>query len=371
MGAFKQSQAAAQGIIPFNPNIGSENEFVAYVAGTNTAFVSATDMNLPLPFVENIRALVMRELHYKGGSDIQWYCPIVGQYQLDSLSSADYEITYTETDGTVVTAPAFAEGALFEKVETNEKGVQVRTPQVEPVISLVDGTSGGNYVCINDAQQLKNLVTMWNNWVKNSGIESFSTKTGVLSTELGINVLCSVAMTRMWLGVQETGTMSKPHPKKRVEIHDKRLDQVKNKAFSSTPYVTRQAIVDLSQGRIWDAPYTQVLQTWILPTCEEEVVPQTSQSTDLPRYQSMFDETKSASRTTGVTGITLSALHDAYAAKMTKGQLATADDWSQFFSECAAQGRGGILSGLVASLVGKAFPGVSGVANAIADALPL
>jgi hypothetical protein len=371
MGMFKESQAAAQGIVPFNPQTNNQNEFVPFVAGTNAAFVSATDQNLPMPLIENLRALVMRELHYKPkGEDVQWYVPVLGKYWLDQLNSSDYQVSYV-IDGVPTTESVFAQGALFDRIDINEKGIQVKTPQVEVPINLVDGSSGSNMVCINDTTQLKRLADYWNDWLKTSGVESYSCQTGAVSTELGINVLCSVAMTRVWLPVNIQGTMSKAPSKKKIVVHDKRLDQIRHKTLTTTPYALRQAIVDLSQGTIWDAPYSQVLQTWFLPTVEEEVFPQTTQSTDLPRYQSMFDETKSAARTTGSNGISLADLHSAYAAKMTKGKLSAPDDWSNFMVEMSKQGRGGILSGLVAGLVGAAFPGVAGIATTIANALPV
>jgi len=41
-----------------------------------------------------------------------------------------------------------------------------------------------------------------------------------------------------------------------------------------------------------------------------------------------------------------------------------------FFKQMADNGRGGILSSLVAGIAGAAFPSIAGVANSVASALP-
>jgi len=205
---------------------------------------------------------------------------------------------------------------------------------------------------------------MWNNWLKNPGVQTFSVQTGTLGTEAGINALCSISMTRIWVSTPQV----KEVPKIRVE--DVRLRQARYRAMVNTPFSLRQAVIDTSQGEILSAAYEQVLQTWILPIDENEFDNTTNQSVDIQRWQFMMDEPYSISRSSGENGVSMGALHLAFAAKMTKGKFAATDDWTSFFDEMAKTGRGGILSGLVAGLVGSAFPSLAGTASSIANALP-
>jgi len=364
MGAFKKTQAAVQGLYPYAPSGMSDSQFVPYVASANTCSLNTLDMELPMPLIENIRALVARKIKFPASAhDVVWYCPILGQYSADVLVNADYPVTYIN-EGVPGSKAAFGAGALWEEIKKGPKGEEVRTRLVEAPISLIDGASSTNLVAINDPDQLKILVAMWNNWLKNSGVQTFSVQTGTLGTEAGINALCSISMTRIWVNTPQV----KEFPKIRVE--DVRLRQARYRAMVNTPFSLRQAVIDTSQGEILSAAYEQVLQTWILPIDENEFDNTTSQSVDIQRWQFMMDEPYSISRSSGENGVSMGALHLAYAAKMTKGKFAATDDWTSFFDEMAKTGRGGILSGLVAGLVGSAFPSLAGTASSIANALP-
>jgi len=328
---------------------------------------------LPTPLIENIRALVMRYISYGGNAEnIQYYLPILGQYQLDRLDEGDYLATLTIA-GVDTTTTVFASADSVWKEESFGKdGTKISKVLAEPVISLIDGSSGSNLVAINDPVQLGILTAQWNTWLTASGCQTYSVATGVLSTELGINVLCSISMSRLWIarGATTHPDLKKVNSSKQLRIVDSRDTRPENRSMFTGPYSQRQAVVDTSQGDILDAPYSQVLSLWILPTNADEVELNTTNSMILQRYQFINDELRSAARTSGQAGMTLSSLHSAYAAKMTKGKTAESDDWTKFFQEMAARGRGGILSGLVAGLVGSAFPSVAGIANSIAGVIP-
>jgi len=275
----------------------------------------------------------------------------------------------------------FVSGALWEETKKNLKtGEEQKVQLVEAPISMVDGSSSSHLVYINDPQTLQGLCTMWNNWLKTSGVQAFSVQTGTLGTEAGINALCSIAMSRIWIpvpgGKSEKGSQEHKTDRRRSVKGEKRnIVNIRRKAqkyrgLTSTVYANKSAIVDVSQGEILAAPYEQIMQTWILPIDEDEYVPSTDQSTSVQRWQFMMDEPYSNSRTSSDAGITLASLHMAYASKMVKANLAAVDDQTAFFNEMARLGRGGILSGIVANLVGSAFPALGGVANSIAGALP-
>jgi hypothetical protein len=81
-------------------------------------------------------------------------------------------------------------------------------------------------------------------------------------------------------------------------------------------------------------------------------------------------ERYSIARVTADLGTSLAALHQTYALKMVKAKLAEKTDISDFIDEMAKLGRGGILSGLVAGLVGTAIPSLKSTAQAIAEVVP-
>jgi hypothetical protein len=383
-GAFKQSQSAVQGIYSFAPSGASDSEFVPYVSSANTCLINTLDMQLPEAMVENLRALSARTVKTKRRNTNKakttqnyWYMPILGEYYGDSLESTDYSVTYlSAVTGLPVTVPVFATGAIWEKTEKGPKGEIVKTNVVETQIGLVDGSAAGTLVFINDPEALKKLIDMWNMWAMNSGVSSYTSKLIQLGTEKGINVLCSLGMTRIW---NTQGGFRHPDDHRvrtpsidrsnRPIYSDLRMRGVRMRPLVSGPYSDRAAIIDVSQGIILSAAWEQILQTWILPIIDDEI--EAPQSTIIQRWQFIMSEPLSIARSSGESGISLASLHFAYASKMTKSKLAFQSDWGQFFSEMAALGRGGILSGLVAGLLGTAFPAISGVASSIAQALPI
>lgn len=358
MGAFKDSQAAVQGIYPFIPTSGTDNQFSPFVASSTQCSIDTLDMNLPIPFVENIRALIARMLQYLGEQDVVWYMPILGQYAMDVLDSADYIVIALGNDALPHEYPVFATGAIFESEEVSPKGIVTVLPLVEAAISMVDGSSGSSLVFINDPERLKMLCVLWNRWLNGSGVSSFSTALCTLGTEKGINVLCSVAMTRVWSEIG--GTRKHDVPKKETagettaistqgsigkksskRFVDKRLKGAKMRSVTSTVFADRKAVIDLSQGEIIASAYEQVLGTWILPIDDNEAIIG-EESTVIQRWQFIMEEPFSKARTSGETGVSLATLHATYAAKMVRGDLAPKDDWSEFFTEMARLGRGGI-----------------------------
>lgn len=375
MGAFKETISASQGIYPFTPTSGIDNQFVPFTSGGNTCPLETLDMQLPVPFIENIRALAGRWVF--GGSDGDfWYCPVLGQYATDALNTTDYVVTYTGSDG-AVTSNAFATAAIYREKEINAKG-EVKTRMLtEATISLVDGSSGIDLVAINDPKRLKELLTMWNDWVKTSGVASYSVQLGTMGTEKGISILCSLAGTRIWvptpsLRTQLTGPLRERRSSSSnlIEFVDIRMEKPRFHGLLTSVYANRQAITTTHQCEVLAAPFEQVLDTWIMPIVQDEKIIGES-STVLQRWQFIMGEPHSTNSTSGEQGTTLSTIHSTYASKMVKSNLSQADDWTEFFNSMAKLGRGGILSGLVAGLVGKAFPALGGVASTIADALPL
>lgn len=375
MGAFKETACSSQGMYPFTPTSGTDNQFVPFVSSSNTCPIETLDMQLPTPLIENIRALAGRFVF--GGLDGDyWYCPVLGQYATDVLATGDYQVTYTGSDG-ALTANAFATSALFRETEVNAKGEKKVRMVSEAVINLVDGSSSTDLVAINDPKRLKELLALWNDWLKTSGVASYSVQLGTMGTEKGISILCSIAGTRVWVPAPSLRTRTTGPLRERrssssnlVEVVDVRMEKPRFHGLLTSVYAGRQAITTTHQCEVLAAPFEQVLDSWIMPVVQDELIVDES-STLLQRWQFIMGEPHSTNSTSGAQGISLSTIHSTYASKMTKSNLSQADDWTEFFNTMAKLGRGGILTGLVAGLVGKAFPAIGGIASTIADALPV
>jgi len=379
MSALKDTQALVQGLYPRQPNAGDQNEFVAYVASATTCPINSGNMQLPNFMIENIRALVARWSTMGGApkpgkkvspSDVQWWIPVLGQYQNAVLNGPDY--TYTiAMDGTVL--PSFTTTSLERRRRDSKvKGGEVREAMSETPISLVDGSSvlSSNpvFVYINDPGRLRQLESIWNTWISTVGVSNFSSNLGTMGTELGISVLTSIAMTRHWIPITEN-----VHHQKIVPVADDVIDKrLIERRLANTVYSQQQAIADSSQSIILAAPYEQVLNTWILPV-NLALLPANSLLTDstaLPRWQSLMGEPYAASYTSGQTGMLMSMQHAVYAAKMTRTRNTPESDVDTLIKLLAQQGRGGILSGLAASFIGSVFPAASGLASTVASVLP-
>jgi len=280
----------------------------------------------------------------------------------DGLDSANYPVTYAYGGG-FGPVSVFQTGALFQKRTPTAKGEFITKTMLETAISLVDGSSGSSLVQINDPARLKTLVTLWNTWLTNSGVATYSSQLGSVGTEKGITALSSISMTRHVTTVPES-------IKATMQLNtDIRLLKPSNTAMRATVFSGYQAFADSSQGTIIASLYEQVLGVWILPWILTEDAALTD-STLTQRWQFIQGEPYLASLSSGVDGVLLSDLHMAYAARMTKAKLGVEDDWVDFFREAAQKGRGGILSSLVASFVSNAFPSIGPIAKSIANILP-
>jgi hypothetical protein len=368
MGAFKNTQSGVQGLGPLIPTTPNDNVYCALQAGIGTQYISPTDMKLPVFLIENIRALVFRKNYpARSGSegDPQYWIPILGKRVDDTLSHADY--SYTIESDPPVTYSSFASPASVYEVDGPKGTTKV---QVETPIDFIDGNSSSGYLAINDGDRLSQLVAMWNEWV--NLIASHSTQIGSFGTELGISILTSICMTRH---VNEITVGEKSGSRQLARKQDVRL---KSHGLSRGNYLQMQAVLDSSAGVILSAPYEKILSLWILPVnlVRFQSSP-TVQSTQLQRVQGNVHEPYGNPRVSGEDqGVIMADLLEKYASAMVKGQFAAQDDISQFLSECAAKGRGGILSALlggvaktIAGAVG-APPGVSGVIDSISGALP-
>lgn len=362
MQAFKETQTAVQGVGPILPTSSNDNQFLPFVAGNNCCYLAPSLMSLPTPFIENIRALSVRAV--RAGGSIEYYIPVLGKYFEDELVRGDYvvEIGDPPESVTVFKDPT----TIFTKEIYDEKRkITVRVPMAETSISLVDGYGVAGLVAINDPTRLTELTTLWNEWLNESGLTNYTAGLGVMGSEKGLNALASSIMTRHWVTAEDSKDRQERHQ------NDSRLVTRSKKRLVSTVYSDRLAIADTSRVTIFTTAYEQVLSIWVLPSLYTTLNVPLGQSTLVPRAQSMMQEGYLAPSSSGNSGKALSVSHALYASKMIKGKLAAKTDWELFFEEMAKEGRGGILSGLVANLAGAAFPSLAGIAKGVADMIPI
>jgi len=302
-------------------------------------------MCLPEPIVENIRALLAREISINSNKDILMFVPVLGQYNYDKLTSTDY--TFQTADGANIFS--FSQESSFFKKVTDDKGVETKVALAEQIISLVDGNTSGaftGYVAINDPTRLLELTNLWNTWISQLNVATFSVPLIQMGTEKGIKGLSSVSMTRHWTYLQQSLTKGRSKSKSKMSgFEDARL--AKNRKLVSTPYAVKQALAESSQGPIIATAWEEILSIWILPTNYAISGETVNDQTEFQRWQLLTGEPFSAITTAGETGLALSTMHSSYAQKMVRPRDAPASEWDNMFKELAASGRGGVLTGLL------------------------
>jgi len=157
---------------------------------------------------------------------------------------------------------------LFFKKVIDDKGTETKVALAEQVISLVDGNTSGaftGYVAINDPTRLLELTNLWNTWISQLNVATFSVPLIQMGTEKGIKGLSSVSMTRHWTYLPQSLTKGRSKSKSKMSgFEDSRL--AKNRKLVSTPYAVKQALAESSQGPIIATAWEEILSIWILPT---------------------------------------------------------------------------------------------------------
>jgi len=378
MCAFRDTQPAVQSLYPVTPATNSDNQFVAFQAAAPSCALQDTGMILPIPLIENIRALSGRRVG--NGNKVSHYVPCLGMYYNDELDAIDYQVGLT-LGGVDYTYPPFAAAPQLPLQDANASLVNAFSSSVN------------DYVQINDPERLGSLTSIWNRYIQNWPA-TYSVPTGVLGNELGINAVCSINVTRHWFPLSSSARLTdhvkkvtvvdskgthverapKDLPVLKKELSKKMLDdkiyrgdpRMAAYVAPSSPYSFRTYAVTTSQSAILAAPFNQVQNVWILPVNNALGSTTSTGETFYTRYQELMQEPFSAIATSGNDGISLGEMHGRYANQMTHNRTAPESTWIQFFNEMAALGRGGILSGLVNSFLGPgAGDAVAGVLGAL------
>jgi len=386
MGAFASTQPGVQSILPILPSSSSDPQFLPFIAGVGTVFLAgASQMLLPITIVENIRALTHRAHVQKfpnGNVAIKHFIPILGQIFGEGLNSADYNVTVQTQEGPVM-YPVFASSAtLF--TTTNEKNETVALAEVP--IDLVDGSSSGSFVAINDPMRLSQLVDLHNVWVKT--LQAFTCKVGVVGTDAGVNILSSIQNTKMFTDLlpdkggvairQGGGTSSissieaKPQKRRSGKVQKPYIDaRMVKRSLHVSPFVNRSLIVVTQHDPALAAVWTTVHNFWIFPSVR--LLPANfNNATSWQRMASTWEEPHSIVVSNENTiPPTFAQYHLIYAQKMVKARNGDEIELDQFIDECTKAGHAGILSSLAAGFLRTVGgPTVGAIADSVASVLP-
>jgi len=370
MNAFKDTQSGVQSLFPNAPISDTDNVFVPFVSSATTCAQGSIGMKLPLSLVENIRSLVGRHIKgLKAEHDILSFIPVLGKMSQINLTASSYTYSANTTGSGPLSGPSFATEPVIELFLKDEKKGErwEKSTLAEPVINLVDGyttSAPAGYVFINDQTRLQTLVSLWNNWLA-LGLDSYSDPLVQMGTETGINVLTSIGCTRHIIPTPTSTALA-------MTLKNQRDARVRVHMGGPNPYDGFQTAADTFRDRPLSTAYEQILSNWILPSNFIVIGTSSNDQTGIQRWQLMEGEPFTASRSsTGVQGPVVSQQHFAYAQKMVHSKGAQKNDWLELFETASAQGRGGVLSGLIAQFVGTTWGSTAGsIANAIASILP-
>jgi len=351
MAAFDDSQLCGQSLYP-RARIGNLNEFASFVCGINTAPQSgATNMRIPLLLKENVLALRERVINAgrSGAANPLVWMPILGQYENDRLEPESYCNTIDETE-----YPAF----FFN--------------QQEVPVSYIDGSSGKEFVWINDPGALIPIIEQWNNWTVKMANYYWTMDT--IGSDMGIDPLFSGCMTRHWLNIEPR--TAPPVPTRRKS--QPKLPPVPKKRFERLRqqdgiYGSRKALAVSCYVPPFKSAWEGVQQFFVLPI--NKIGPaQPGDPTTFTSYQRIAafrGETYQIPLGSGEGNfVTLADLHFLMATQMVKTKFAEVDMTQKVIEKLGENGDAGILSSIVASLAGKIIPGVGPVAEAIANVVP-
>jgi len=359
-----RSQAAVQAILPRSVANANDNEFTPCLSTSSTCPLVSSGMKLPLMLIENVKSLMCRYAVTKKGKPV-FFCPILGKYKQDALVSSDYQVVIPSQAPNPPNTPfnVFTATPAMRRRRRDSKGREVLEVLVEPIIDLVDGNSPAGYVFINDPKRLGTLASLWNDWI--SKFSTYTMTQATMSRDFGVNICSSVGLTKHWV-VQSTPDVERNH----LDVFDSRVSG--KREFVNTAYATRGIVGITGHDKLIDAVFTKIQKVWVLPVNHSITGSSSSDQSGFTRQSLILGEGFSVATTTEFEGISLSTQHVSYASLMVKQAQGPPNEIEAFFTEMAAKGTGGILSGLVSGFIGKAFGTTAGsIASSIADILPI
>jgi len=355
-----QTQPGVQSLYPVVPGGSGDNEFVAFVQGTTTVALGSSNMKVPKPFSENISSLV--DLHCGRYNDVNLYIPVLGKMYSDVLVPGDYQYEYTNENGDKIKANVFSsEPPLFVRKRNPKTGTSEMVATAETPVDLIDGLANSQYLFINDLTRLTALSAIWNTWI--SRFASYSSPFTTIQREHSPTPLWCLDQTRIWANPPQ---MVKDRESDFVDMRVAR-----DRGLSATVYAGRQQVAQT----YWTEPFGEadaITSYWVTPSAKLTVGADLNDTSSYVKLQILNQELYGKSTSPdGFEGITLSAKHSTYASSMVHARDGESS-LDSLMNALDAQGKGGILSSLVAKFIGSTFGDTAGsVANTVADALPI
>jgi len=382
MALFGDSQYMLQGLYPIIPQGGTDNQFVAYLSTLGTCDVESTaNMLLPVPFVENMRALTKRCQKTASGENYAY--GIIGQYALDVIDPDNYYVTvnYQGDNYSFYIFPAGADGTLKKPIKDlkKEKEKEKKDPiyvknhykrqtllTTESAFSLVDGSSGGIQYAINSPGAVNDVLGPWNNWIANGPVSNFFSSLTSVATDGGIDTLTLMGYDRFWNYV-DGDQIGEVH-KRRVNAKNLRRGVIPPSA-TPTPYSQRVDTAVISQVAPDAATFEQVINQWILPVYYNQTGLTIGTSDPLLRMAILQSEPYIVPISENTSNTLMSVRHYQEATMCVRSKLSSPNKLEEFFTQQAKLGRGGILSEL-ANIASAVLPAAAQGAATLLPLLP-
>jgi len=364
--AFQDTQFLAQALIE-SDSYNNANPFVPFIcsAGTYPTEEGGASALFPQLLVENVRDLISRT---QDKSNPMCYIPLLGVYASDTLIGANYVVTPSGSPSFPLFAPP--EMAILYPVAKAVPGKKVEEEMKlgsEMVINLVDGHFSGGYAELNAPFALAQYEKNWNDWVVK--IRPYTDTMSTISRDAGINVLYVGGQTDiLFNNIQGDPSLPKKIVPKERFIPDRLNISKKVSLGSYYDNRLREAVTGNSPFMTQKWEYIQRL--WVRPEVmlnfsgrpnEIETVQKVASYSLEPHILS-FQDNQDVS--------TLGQLHYEYAQAMYKTRNGDKNMNLVVLESMEAQGRGGLLSSLAASVIGGIFPGAASTLQGIASVIP-
>jgi len=372
MNNFSSTQFFVQGCYPTD-NFNNNNPFLPFVSGQGTYPVAeGLEMRLPQFFIENLRSLTA--VTQKGKNPIS-FLPVLGKYDKDELNWKDYyylipgsEVTYylfTDPDTAVKREKLVSVKGGSSKIQTDLGA--------EAVISLVDGSTGSNYVAINSPFAMTTLQNLFNAFV--SKISPYVNTLTCLGTDSGISNLRMVNTTQMHFeNVQGHPSMPKNIKYVKRDLPDRftRVNSGSMGVMASTSLYQHRM---LAAWNFYDPPMNQpfelIQNLWIAAEAQLWFNGTPNEIVTLQKEAAKDREENTVTYTAGSDQTSFYNKHLEYALSMLRSRNGEVSMQDKFLTEQEnTYGRGGILSSLVGGLVKAVVPGSGKIVDTVAGFIP-
>jgi len=217
----QKTQFAVQTVQPSNL-FANPKAFMPLVVGQGTYAVDADMPLLPQPLVENLRCLTSRIVEGGRGADMEIWAAQWGVFTGYKLDPTQYYYTVGEAKYQYFLTPVnhivkdmkpgdtITDMKVRSNVQKLHPGVRISWT-VEEEISVINGSTGSDFVAINGVYGLNKIISIWNKWAQSIGWAT-DTLTNI-AVDAGPGGLQVLDKTRIiWINSKDTDE----HPNKTI-----------------------------------------------------------------------------------------------------------------------------------------------------------